>query len=174
MRTLILASMLSVAVTLVGCDSKPNASPPSKPAAGGSSGAAKKDDHGHKPGEKDDHGHDKEADTHGAHGPSIELGEATVNGMKVKAARDAGDIKPGGDAAVDVWIDGGLGNAAAVRFWIGTEDAKGSIKAKAEVEEGKWHTHAEVPNPMPAASKLWVEIEGKDGKKGVASFELKK
>lgn len=171
MRTLILASMLSVAVALAGCERKPEST---KPAAGGSSGAAKQDDHDHKPGEKDDHDHGKEADTHGAHGPSIELGEATINGMKVKAARDAGDIKPGGDAAVDVWIDGGLGNAAAVRFWIGTEDAKGSIKAKAEVEEGKWHTHAEVPAPLPAASKLWVEIEGKDGKKGVASFELKK
>lgn len=171
MRTLILVSMLSVAVALAGCERKPEST---KPAAGGSSGAAKQDDHDHKPGEKDDHDHGKEADTHGAHGPLIELGEATVNGMKVKAARDAGDIKPGGDAAVDVWINGGLGNAAAVRFWIGTEDAKGSIKAKAEVEEGKWHTHAEVPDPLPAASKLWVEIEGKDGKKGVASFELKK
>lgn len=170
MRTLILASMLSVAVALAGCERKPESG---KPATGGSSGAAKPDDHGHKPGEKDDHDHGKEADTHGAHGPSIELGSATVNGMKVKAARDAGEIKAGGDAAVDVWVDGGLGNAAAVRFWIGTEDAKGSIKAKAEVEEGKWHTHAEVPSPLPAGSKLWVEIEGKDGNKSVASFELK-
>ncbi|GMU84596.1 MAG: hypothetical protein IPM64_16775 [Phycisphaerales bacterium] len=171
MRTLILASMLSVAVALAGCERKPEST---KPAAGGSSGAAKQDDHDHKPGEKDDHDHGKEADTDGAHGPSIELGEATVNGMKVKAARDAGDIKPGGDAAIDVWVDGGLGNAAAVRFWIGTEDAKGSIKSKAEVEDGKWHTHAEVPDPLPAGSKVWVEIEGKDGKKSVASFELKK
>jgi hypothetical protein len=109
----------------------------------------------------------------GHHGPSIALGETTVDGMKVRAARDAGEIKAGGDSPIDVWIDGGLGNAAAVRFWIGTEDAKGSIKAKAAVEGNQWHTHGEVPNPLPPDSKLWVEIEGKDGKKSTVSFDLK-
>jgi hypothetical protein len=90
-----------------------------------------------------------------------------------KASRDQGQIKPGEDAPIDIWLDGGLGNAAAVRFWIGTQDAKGSIKAKAAVEDGHWHTHGEVPDPIPADSKLWVEIEGKDGKNTVVSFDLK-
>lgn len=176
MRIFILVSLLSVAVTLVACDNKPESSPPPKPPSAAASGTEKKDDHAHKPGEKDDHDHSKdgkkEGDAHG--GPVIELGTATAGGMSIRASRDAGELKPGGDAPIDVWIDGGLGNAAAVRFWIGMEDAKGSIKAKAEVEAGKWHTHAELPDPLPAASKLWVEIEGKDGKRTVASFDLKK
>jgi hypothetical protein len=110
----------------------------------------------------------------GHHGAVIELGETTVDGMKVRASRDEGEIKAGGDSPIDIWVDGGLGNAAAVRFWIGTQDAKGSIKAKAEVEDGHWHTHGEVPNPIPPDSKLWVEIEGKDAKNSVVSFDLKK
>ena len=123
---------------------------------------------------KDDHDHATDGDKHDLHGgPVIELGTTTVNGMGLKASRDVGELKPGGDAPIDLWIDGGLGSAAAVRFWIGTENAKGSLKAKAEVEEGKWHTHTEVPDPLPTGSKLWVEIEGKDGKKAVASFDLK-
>lgn len=164
MRRFITFSMLSVALTLIGCERSPESSTPAKPPAGGSPGAAKPDDHNHKPGEKDDHDD----------GPVVELGTTTVNGMSLKASRGAGELKPGSDAAIDLWIDSGLGSAAAVRFWIGTQDAKGSIKAKAEVEDGKWHAHTEVPDPLPAASKLWVELEGKDGKKAVASFELKK
>jgi len=108
------------------------------------------------------------------HGAAIELGETTADGMKVRASRDGGEIKPGGESPIDIWVDGGLGNAAAVRFWIGSQDAKGSIKAKAAVEDGHWHTHGEVPNPIPADSKLWVEIEGKDGKSTVVSFDLKR
>jgi len=110
----------------------------------------------------------------GHHGAVIELGETTVDGMKVRTSRDEGEIKPGGDSPIDIWIDGGLGNAAAVRFWIGTQDAKGSIKAKAAVEDGHWHTHGEVPNPLPPDSKLWVEIQGKDGRNTTVSFDLKK
>jgi hypothetical protein len=59
-----------------------------------------------------------------------------------------------------------------VRFWIGSEDAKGSVKAKAEDEDGHWHTHCEAPSPMPEGSKLWVEIE-KGGDRQVVGFDLK-
>ncbi len=105
------------------------------------------------------------------HGTTTELGEQEAGGFKVKASRD-GSVKAGVDAAIDVWVNGGkAGNA--VRFWIGTEDAKGSIKAKAEVEVDHWHTHAEVPNPLPAGSKLWVEVDGDGGAKAVVSFDLK-
>jgi hypothetical protein len=105
------------------------------------------------------------------HGTTTELGEQEAGGFKVKASRD-GSVKAGVDAAIDVWVNGGkAGNA--VRFWIGTEDAKGSIKTKAEVEVDHWHTHAEVPNPLPAGSKLWVEVDGDGGAKTTVSFDLK-
>lgn len=136
---------------------------------GGPSSNAPAADHGHDHGAGD---HDHGAGDHDhSHGVVIELGEAEAGGFKIKASRD-GDVKAGGDAPIDVWVNGGkAGNA--VRFWIGTEDAKGSIKARAEVEVDHWHTHVEVPDPMPAGTKLWVEIEGDVGAKAVVSFDLK-
>lgn len=171
MRTWITVSLLSFAVALAGC----NKEAPAPPAPGGSSSPAQSAAHDHKPGEENAHGHGQQTDAHvGEGGPAISLGSTVLNGMSVQASRDQGDLKPGGDVPVDVWIDGGLGGVTAVRFWIGAQDAKGSVKAKAEVENGKWHTHAQVPDPLPADSRLWVEIEGKDGKKSVVSFDLMK
>lgn len=112
----------------------------------------------------------------GHHGKVIELGTATAGAYSVRASRDEGEIKPGGDAPIDVWVTGGPAKVVGVRFWIGSGDAKGSIKAKAEIEipaePDHWHTHAEIPDPMPAGSKLWVEIEDEKGMKHVASFDF--
>lgn len=93
-------------------------------------------------------------------GEVIELGTTKIGDYSVRASRDKGELKPGGDAPVDVWVDGGLGEGVtAVRFWIGTEDAKGSVKAKAAVEDGKWHTHVELPDPLAEGTALWIEME---------------
>src|SRR5829696_3151050 len=103
----------------------------------------------------------------------IPLGEKTVGSLKLVATMDA-PVKAagGGDGAFDVVITGG--KPKAVRFWVGTEDAKGSVKAKAEEETtDNWHTHAEVPSPLPAGSKFWVEVEPPTAEKFVESFDLK-
>ncbi|MCG3127213.1 MAG: hypothetical protein CHACPFDD_02071 [Phycisphaerae bacterium] len=166
MQRILIALIASGALILFGCEQKPTqSSSGTTPPAGG---AAKKD--AAEP--KKDGAAPKPEAGHG--GPVVELGETTVDGMKVRASRDAGEIKAGGDAPVDIWVDGGLGSAAAVRFWIGIESAKGSLKAKAEDENGHWHTHGQVPEPLPEGSKLWVEIEHKDGRKSLGSFDLKK
>ena len=56
---------------------------------------------------------------------------------------------------IDVTITGG--KPKAVRFWVGNEAGDGSAKAKADEESaGIWHTHVEVPDPMPAGSKLYA------------------
>jgi hypothetical protein len=51
------------------------------------------------------------------------------------------------------------------------------MKAKSEIENpaepNRWHTHADVPNPIPTGSKLWVEIESDTGEKVTGSFDLK-
>ena len=121
------------------------------------------------------HTHSNNAQGH--HGKPIDLGTATAGVFSLRAARDEGAITPGGDAPIDVWVSGGTAKVVAVRLWIGTEDAKGSIKARAEIEvptePNHWHTHAEVPDPLPADSKLWVEIEDDQGGKSIASFHLK-
>lgn len=110
-------------------------------------------------------------------GPVIELGTTTIGAFSVRASRDQGEIKAGGDAPIDVWLTGGdISKVTAVRFWIGTEQGDNFVKAKADIEipsePNHWHTHAEVPSPLPAGSKLWVEIEI-GGQKHVGSFDLK-
>ena len=110
-------------------------------------------------------------------GPSehnrLPIGEATVGGLKLVATMDA-PVKAagGGEGAFDVVITGG--KPKAVRFWIGDESAEGSVKAKAEEETpDNWHTHAEVPVPLPPGSKFWVEVEPPAGEAFTASFDLK-
>ncbi|GMV26736.1 MAG: hypothetical protein AMXMBFR58_27670 [Phycisphaerae bacterium] len=120
-------------------------------------------------------------DTAAGHGGAvIQLGTSTIGSFDVKATRDEGQIVAGKDAPIDVTVTPAAGatvKAIGVRFWIGTEDGKGSAKAKADIENpaepNRWHTHAEIPNPMPAGSRLWVEIEDDKGGKSVGGFDLK-
>ena len=117
-------------------------------------------------------------DTHGTPaGPPIELGTGPCGTFTVKAMRDHFPIKAGCDAPIDAWVTGGSDKVSAVRFWVGTEDAKGSIKARAEIENpldpDHWHTHAEIPDPIPQGSKIWIEVEAKGGAKSACSFAMK-
>lgn len=161
-RTLALLSVVSfasLAMPLGGCEQKADSPTTSKPATGAGA-PTKADNHVH----KNDEGHD--------HGVTTQLGEQNMGGFTIKASRDGG-ITPGKEAAIDVWVTGGASKVAAVRFWIGTQDGKGSVKAKAELEKDNWHTHAEVPSPLPTGSKLWVEIESEKSEKTVVGFDLK-
>lgn len=156
-RPIVFAAGLAVATTLAlvpACDSRSPNPASSAPTPGPVAGSDTHDTAGES-----------------GHGPTTPLGEQVVDGFTVKASRD-GDVKPGGDAPIDVWISGGSAKITAVRFWIGTEDAKGSVKARAEIERDNWHTHAEVPNPLPEGSRLWVEIEAEGGAKTIAGFDL--
>ncbi|MCI0675572.1 MAG: hypothetical protein L0Y42_07335 [Phycisphaerales bacterium] len=119
--------------------------------------------------------HTDTATGHG--GKVIELGTTTIGPFSVRASRDEGEIKVGGDAPIDVWLTGGdITKVTAVRFWIGTARGDDFVKAKADIEipskPNHWHTHAEVPTPIPAGNKLWVEIEI-GGQKHTGSFDLK-
>lgn len=134
-------------------------------------------DHRHDHGSSTGHTEDESGGDH--HGAPVELGSTTIGNFNVRAARDEGAITPGGDAPVDVWLTpangGDTSTVVAVRFWIGTEDGHNFVKAKAEIENepNHWHTHAEVPNPLPVNSKLWIEIETTDGNTTPISFDLK-
>jgi hypothetical protein len=169
-QNLILVAALSLAPlaavsTLTGCEEKKPAATP-----------AKADDHGHDHGPSGEHAAPKAG--HG--GAVIALGEQTIGAFSAKATRDEGQIVAGKDAPIDVTVTptaGATDKPVAVRFWIGTQDAKGSVKAKAEIENpqepNRWHVHAEIPSPIPAGSKLWVEIEDDKGATIVGSFDLK-
>ncbi len=115
---------------------------------------------------------------HKVEGPMIELGSAAAGGWTVTASRTEGSLTAGGETAVDCSVTGGSGTISAVRCWIGTEDAKGAIKALAEIENSAdsshRHAHVEVPSPLAEGIKLWVEVEDSSGAKSAASFDLKK
>lgn len=179
-----IAACASILTTL-GCEEKPNspATPAPKPQATGTPSPAPTTsaptastpastnnhaDHAHAPG--DTHAHDH-TDGH-SHGPTTLLGKQSIAGFSITASRD-GTVSPGGDAAVDFLITSDSSKPAAVRCWIGTQDAKGSIKAKAALEGAQWHTHVEVPNPLPPESKLWVELEDANAQKHTLAFDLK-
>lgn len=55
------------------------------------------------------------------------------------------------------------GEPAAVRAWVGDEAATNVVVTKADFEVDHHCAHIEVPNPLPAEAKLWVEIETPDG-----------
>ncbi|MBX3396059.1 MAG: hypothetical protein KF841_11900 [Phycisphaerae bacterium] len=110
---------------------------------------------------------------------SIPLGSTVVDGLTVRATRDPGELMPGGEAAVDVWItlpEGRPPKDTIVRFWIGHEDARGALKAKADIEDPKepshWHTHVEVPEDLSPTVRLWVEIDTRGQPLRTVSFEL--
>lgn len=109
------------------------------------------------------------------HGKVVVLGESTIGDFQVRAARDEGPLTSGGDAPIDVWLTGELSGVKAVRFWVGTESGIESVKARAGIENkdepNHWHTHAEIPKPLPEGARLWVEIET-DGATNSGSFDL--
>lgn len=159
-----------VATMLAGCQNDKPTSPSNAP-----SSTSQKDDHDHADHAEDDHDH---GGGHGDEGPMRELGSATAGGWKVTASLSAGELAPGGETVVDCSVSGGSGTISSVRCWIGTKDAKGAIKAIAEIEDAAdpshRHCHIEVPKPLGEGSQLWIEVEDSSGVKHVAGFELKK
>ncbi|HBS28410.1 MAG TPA: hypothetical protein DEB06_02930 [Phycisphaerales bacterium] len=152
-----------------GCGKEPDAAAPASSGGGA-------------PPSQTDHGRTDDSGGHHGHGGAvIELGEAALGSFVLRATRDKGDIVPGKDAPIDVIVaptgPGSTAKVVAVRFWIGTEDAKGSVKALAEIEDPseptRWHTHAEIPNPLPAGGALWVQIEDEQGVTSAVSFDLR-
>jgi hypothetical protein len=132
------------------------------------------DDHDHDDPKLDDQGM-----MAGHGGPVIQLGSIAIGPYQAAATRDEGAIEPGKDAPIDVTITPAEATAppiAAVRFWIGAEDARGSVKARAEIENpaepNRYHTHAEIPSPLPEGSRLWVEIQDTSGAHHLGSFDL--
>jgi len=110
-------------------------------------------------------------------GAVIQLGTSNIGSFNVTATRDEGPIIAGKDAPIDVTVVPSTDETAiAVRFWIGTEDGVGSIKAKAGIENpaepNRLHTHAIVPNPIPTGCQLWVEIETNNRDKVTGAFDL--
>ena len=84
--------------------------------------------------------------------PPIALDPFTVDSLHI------GDLALG---HFNLYVKGG--EPAAVRAWVGDEAATNVVVTKAEFEFDHHCAHIEVPSPLPAEAKLWVEIETADG-----------
>ncbi|MSR41472.1 MAG: hypothetical protein EXS10_06175 [Phycisphaerales bacterium] len=164
--TLPIAALFLSSFALYGCDGAASNPAPSDAAHEGH------DHEGHKHDAQTPDAQTAPAQTTDDHGATTVLGEQTSGGFTVRASRD-GVVIEGAEAAIDVWITGGTTKVSSVRFWIGEESGAGSVKAKAELEADNWHTHAEVPKPLAAGSKLWIEIHDDANVKSVVGFDLK-
>ena len=112
------------------------------------------------------------ADT-GHHGEQLDLGQAELGAFPVTAKRGK-QLQPGAELDVDLEFPAGTALPPVVRAWVGVQDATGSMRTKLGKEGDRvMHGHLEVPKPLPAGSRLWVEIEPAAGAKVTGSFDLK-
>ncbi|MBN8525006.1 MAG: hypothetical protein J0M02_06710 [Planctomycetes bacterium] len=118
-------------------------------------------------------GHDHAAHDHGkteAVG-SVEIGTCTV------AASASGVIAAGKEWHVELRVSPAQPIPKAIRIWVGSESGRGSAKAKAEAEKGasgEFSAHVELPDPLPADSRLWISIEPESGPTVKGSLALPK
>lgn len=113
-----------------------------------------------------DHSHD--------HEPAVQkLGTVNVEGYRFEVVQE-GAVTAGKEATFSMKLtkDDGLADPTAVRVWVGVESAKGSVKSKTHTHGTKMEAHADVPDPLPEGSKLWIEVELK-GKKVAGSIAFK-
>lgn len=75
------------------------------------------------------------------------------------------------DGHFNIKITGG--EVAAVREWVGPEDASGVVVVRTEIENDYHHGHVEMPNPIPDDARLWIEIETPEGETLKGSVPLK-
>lgn len=158
-----IALAAAAVVALSACERQPSPAP-----AGGSGSHAHDDGHDH------DHDHADHADDghahEGEHGDGAALGAVEAGGFTV-TVRLAGELTPGEEVSVDIEIVG-PGEPGALRVWVGREDGRGSMKARAEREGHGYHAHVEVPEPLPEGSRLWIEVEPSSGEASVVSLPI--
>ncbi len=74
---------------------------------------------------------------------------------------------------VDLVLTPAAQTPKAVRLWVGTANARGSTKVKAEPEAaGAYCVGVELPDPLPAQAQVWISIEAADGTVSTAGVAL--
>lgn len=114
---------------------------------------------------------DQQGDDHGTRYPLAEIKLEEFD-RTVKITQ-LGEVEAGTEGAVEVEFDSSRERISTIRAWVGIESGVGSMKGKMEIEgDNKMHGHVEIPDPIPADSKLWMEIE-LDGKTQTISLPYK-
>ena len=100
---------------------------------------------------------------HERHGERVALGDVKV-GEHTFSVFQLAKVRAGEEADFDLDFPAGKPLPGTVRGWIGVESAVGSLKIRfAKETDSRMHGHPEGPNPIPAGSMLWIEIEGAGG-----------
>jgi hypothetical protein len=87
------------------------------------------------------------------------LGEVKV-GAYTFSVFQVTEIEAGKEGDFDLDFAPGQELPAIVRAWIGAESGQGAMKVRFEKESAtRLHGHPEVPDPIPAGGKLWIEVE---------------
>ena len=82
-----------------------------------------------------------------------------------------GTLSPG--AEIDVGLVQTSGSPAiAIRLWVGNETGVGSAKTKSHSHGASHHAVPQAPNPLPANSALWIEVESAMGERESGSIAL--
>ena len=123
----------------------------------------------------DEHaGHDHATEGAHAHGKAEAVGSVDISIYKI-AISAAGAITAGKEWHVELLLNPDQPAPRAMRIWVGTENGRGSVKAKAAAAPdatGEYGAHVEVPDPIPADSKLWISVEPDNGQTTKGSVAL--
>ncbi len=111
-------------------------------------------------------GHERE------HGERQALGGVVI-GPHTISVFQLGGVPAGKEADFDLDFPAGKPLPGTVRGWIGEESGKGSMKVRfAKETDTRMHGHPEVPSPLAAGSRFWLEIEA-DGSVVKGSVAIK-
>jgi hypothetical protein len=162
MKLTMMIPALALSAFLVGCGEKKSAD----------SG-----DHGHPHKEGDAQPPEKEGDEdHDHEHEEVDLGTFKIGEMDVVAAQGHGNVEAGKEGHLVIKLPYKDDGATTVRAWIGTEDRTLSAVGKGDYapSHDDYDIHATAPDPLPAGSKWWLEVEKPDGTKVVGSIPLLK
>lgn len=120
-------------------------------------------DHGDEHAKDDGHGHDHD---------EVPLGTAKLGDLEVECWQGHGKLAAGKEMHLVVKLPFNDGGATVVRAWIGTSDRMGSRVAKGEYapSHDDYDIHAEAPDPLPADTRWWIEVDRPDDPPVVGSI----
>lgn len=132
--------------------------------------------HAHDEGDEDagGHGDEHDGDAHDEDEHVEEsLGWVRIGSFKVQLAQGHGPVAAGKEAHLVVKLPYSDDGETQVRAWIGTDDRLASYVGKGEyaAEHDDYDVHATAPDPLPADTRWWIELERPDGTKLLGSAE---
>ncbi|MGI9013482.1 MAG: hypothetical protein ACR2GY_04440 [Phycisphaerales bacterium] len=103
----------------------------------------------------------------------VSLGSIIIDDMTVELAQAHGAIAAGKELHLIVKLPYSDAGETVVRAWLGTDDRTSSLVGKGEYasDEDEYNIHAVAPDPLPADTMWWIEIEKPDGSKSIGSAQ---